>query len=821
MTTKSSAGSRSGEEQAQGQSAPSKRTGRSSGRNFERPKARFFGEEIVTTGSLAGRSEAGRAQGQPPPKRTQPQKPPQSPKPTKQPQPQPQQRAESTRGRSSGRPKARTGAAVAAPSPAEAKTVEGHLQGHPRGFAFLLTAAEEKDIFIAAPDMHGAVHDDLVVVRLRPGGKTPDRPEGEVVKILERGTSQLVGVFQGTTAGGVVIPDDPRIAVNLLIPKGATAEASSGDKVVAAVTRWPQDYGSPEGKVSEVLGAKGSPGVDVLSIIRKFDLPESFPKRILKEARQVEQTVSADQTTGRFDLRHLPIVTIDGEDARDLDDAVSVERLAGGTYLLGVHIADVAHYVQEGTPLDQEALRRGTSVYLVDRVIPMLPPELSNGICSLNPQVDRLTKTVFMEFDDSGRRLGYALVKSVIRTCERMSYKGVRLILEGTDQEPKYDYLREQFAVMEELTTILRRRRMARGSLDFDLPECKVGLDEEGRPVDLYRYPRSIADIIIEEFMLAANETVARHLSRVDLPGIYRVHEDPDPERIAALEASLAVLGFPLQHRGKPTPLMFQDLLERIKDRPEERMINTLVLRSMKRARYASAPLGHFGLAARYYLHFTSPIRRYPDLVVHRVLEETLPPAGYFYPEDWVLIPRIAALCPEQGERPQTPEQIKRREQFVARLREQAGEIAEQTSQREQVADEAERESVDMKKVEYMLQHLGDTFPGIISGITQFGIFVELENLVEGLIRIATIEDDYYEYNEAPPSLLGVRTGRRFRIGDPIQVQVARVSVDDRQIDFALVKTAVEGGEQGGRKRRQRPGKGRPKDRRRKPQGEA
>lgn len=722
--------------------------------------------------------------------------------------------------------------------------ITGRLQGHARGFGFVITEDESKDIYIAPEDIRGAMHNDQVVVRLKEWWKKQDRPEGEVVEIIERANRRIVGTFQQVNRMGMVTPDDQRVGPSILIPREMASGARSGDKVVVEITSWPQARRAPEGRVIEVLGAKGAPGVDVLSIIRKFELPEDFPKKVYREVKKVPREVPEEATKERYDLRHLPIITIDGEDAKDLDDAVSVERLPSGNYLLGVHIADVAHYVREGTALDAEARQRGTSVYLVDRVIPMLPPELSNGICSLNQRVDRLTKSVFMEFNPAGTLLNYGLINSVIRTAERMTYKTVRQILELlTDNSPtaelkaagdfdsselkKYEYLFEDLYLMQELAGILRQRRFKRGSLDFDLPECKVGLDERGRPIELYRYPRSVADIIIEEFMLAANETVARHLVSHGLPGVFRVHEQPDPAKIEELEKSLAALGFSLNRSSKVTPRMIQVLLERVKGKPEERMVNTLVLRSMMRARYAPSSLGHFGLANKYYLHFTSPIRRYPDLVVHRVLDEVLPPSGFFQPRSWRPHTRAGILREPQSigkRRPSasgSPDADRStsedQEKFLARIREIIPQIAEHSSERERTADEAERESVEMKMVEYMEQHLGEVFPGTISGVTPFGVFVQLENLVEGLVRVSSISDDYYQYVEAPPSLIGERNQRRLRIGDPVTVQVARVSVEERMIDFILV--ADSDSERGGggvvQQRKKRVHKGRS----RKPKG--
>ena len=724
--------------------------------------------------------------------------------------------------------------------PDQVHYITGRLQGHPRGFGFVLPevsgdkpASEPvRDIYIRPEDLNGAMHQDRVQVRVR-GTTEKGHPEGEIIRILERGSRRLVGTYQRHGRLGIVVPDEARINWDVYVSREDAGMARSGDKVVVELTRWPEQRRNPEGRVVEVLGAKGSPGVDVLSIIRKYDLPEEFPKKVLREVQWVPTTVRPEDLEGRYDLRHLSIVTIDGADAKDLDDAVSIEILPNGHYLLGVHIADVAYYVRSGSPVDVEAMHRGTSVYLVDRVIPMLPPELSNGICSLNPQVDRLTLSVFMELDETGERTAYSIFPSVIRTVERMTYTAVRQIL--VDKDPamleRYHNLVEDFRRMEQLAKILRERRVDRGALDFDLPECKVGLDDDGRPIDLYRYPRSIADEIIEEFMLAANETVAWHLHIQELPGMYRVHEEPESDKLEEMNRSLQALGYTLPRLGKIHTRVFQQLLKRVEGRREERVINTLLLRSMRHARYDPTPLGHFGLAVKYYTHFTSPIRRYPDLIVHRILQASLPAEGFFFPSAWRPRPDLNQVRVEMeavGNKQSATDlgirandsdyyvsnskgrltvkgrkkaagaenlnweiaaenSTPSRKEVLNRLAPMLPQIADEASERERKAEEAERESVDMKKVEYMLQHVGEIFPGIVSGVTPFGMFVELENLVEGLVHVASIEDDYYIYVDSPPSLIGERTRRQFRIGDEVEVEVVRVSVEQRQVDFELV----------------------------------
>ena len=730
--------------------------------------------------------------------------------------------------------------------PAQLHYVTGRLQGHPRGFAFVIPEVNKEkpatepvqDVYVRGEDLNGAMHQDKVVVRVR-GTSDRGRLEGEIIRVLERGNPRLVGTYQLSGRFGVVTPDEARINWDIIIAREDVYTAQPGDKVVAEITRWPEQRRNPEGKVVEVLGSKDTPGVDVLSIIRKFNLPEQFSKKVQGEVPWISSEVSEEDIGNRYDLRHLSIVSIDGEDAKDLDDAVSVETLPNGNYLLGVHIADVAHYVRQGSALDTEAMRRGTSVYLVDRVIPMLPPELSNGICSLNPKVNRLTLSVFMEFDETGERLAYSIFPSVIRTVERMTYTNVRKVLLDKDPEilQRYDYLVENFQRMERLSKILRKRRFDRGALDFDLPECKVGLDELGRPINLYRYPRSLADEIIEEFMLAANETTATYMFSRQLPGIYRVHEDPDPDKLQEVNRSLQALGYTLPLNKKVHTRMFQQLLKKVEGLPEERVINTLLLRAMRHARYAPAPLGHFGLATKLYTHFTSPIRRYPDLIVHRILHASLPVEGYYEPSAWRPRKDIRKGLPNYGNLGsaainkaagaedftwETANEVRQndsmdnslsllsrdskgllgkwsaetgnasrdasRKDALTWLSQNIPQIAEESSVRERAAEEAERESVDMKKVEYMLQHVGETFPGIVSGVTSFGMFVELENLVEGLVHVTSLDDDYYIYVESPPSLIGERTKRRFRIGDQVEVDLVRVNVDQRQIDFELTR---------------------------------
>ncbi len=636
----------------------------------------------------------------------------------------------------------------------------GTLQGHPQGYAFLIPDdGRTDDIYISRENLGGAMHNDRVIVRPLGYSLRGKRAEGEVIRILKRANQRVVGTLEEEGRHfAFVVPDDKRLGWDIFIPRAKMRGARKGDKVVVEITRWPEARRSPEGRVVERFGAAGEPGVDILAIVKKYGLPEDFPARVLREAEAIPLELSQEDLAGRWDLRELPVVTIDGEDARDLDDAVSLEVLPGGNYRLGVHIADVAYYVRENSELDKEAFRRGTSVYLVDRVIPMLPPRLSNGICSLNAGEDRLALTVFMEINREGHVIRYEIGPSVIRVAERMTYTHVRRILEEEDPElcQRYAPFVETFHQMRDLCLILRNRRRQRGALDFDFPESKVTLDEQGRPVAVWLLEQSIANQIIEEFMLIANETVAQHLYHLGAPLLYRVHEEPNPEKLVQLNEFLHGFGFHIPSRNGVHPRFFQEVLQQVEGRPEQLVVHTVMLRSLQHARYDPRPLGHFGLAVRLYTHFTSPIRRYPDLIVHRVLWEFL---------------AHGELRPKRKEK-------------LARL---MPVYAEQCSARELVAEEAERETVDLKKVEYIRQFLGEVFEGIVVSVTNFGMFVALPNGIEGLVHVSTMTDDYYIFNEKNYTLTGEHTKKVYRIGDRVRVQVARASLEDRQVDFELV----------------------------------
>lgn len=636
----------------------------------------------------------------------------------------------------------------------------GRIQGHPKGFAFLIPDLPQlPDVFLSPDDLNGAMHNDRVLVRLNKAPTPKSKPEGEVIRILERANTRIVGTFERTQKFGFVIPDDKRIHHDVFVSPDSINGAKNGDKVVVEITSWPEKLRNPGGRIVEILGKAGNPGVDVLSIVRKYQLPEEFPREVLAEAEQLPDKVTPESMENRRDLRDLRMVTIDGADAKDLDDAVSLEILANGNYQLGVHIADVSYYVREGSALDREAYQRATSIYLVDRVIPMLPPKLSNGICSLNPQVDRLAMSVFMEITPQGEVVNYDITPSVIRVTQRMTYDHVRKILVDQDREliNRYADLVEDFRHMEKLALALKEKRLSRGAIDFNFPESQVILDEQGKPVEIVVRPRTIAEMIIEEFMLCANETVAQHLYWLEAPLVYRIHEEPDWEDVVQLNEFLHNLGYRIKITDQEVhPRDYQKVINKVKGKPEERVVNTVLLRSMKHARYAPHCLGHFGLATGFYCHFTAPIRRYPDLVVHRVLREYL----------------------EQG----MP-----RYKRLKELEKKMPAYAEQSSLREKAAEEAERESVELKKVEYMERHLGETFSGIISGVTSFGLFVELDNTVEGLVHVSTMTDDYYQFIEKQLALVGQHTRKMYKLGDRVLVQVARVNTAERQIDFELL----------------------------------
>ena len=636
----------------------------------------------------------------------------------------------------------------------------GRLQGNPKGFAFFIPDDEnEEDVFIPPENLNTAMHNDRVMIRILRNGRNPERSrEGEVCKILTRANKTVVGTFEKDRNFGFVIPDDPRITNDIFVSKDNMQGAETGHKVVVEILRWPDLRRNPEGRIVEILGHRDEAGTDILSIIRQFNLPEEFPEEVEAVAKKIPQSVSQDEIAKRKDLRHLKTFTIDGADAKDLDDAISIEKMENGNFKLGVHIADVNHYVFANSPIDKEAYVRGTSVYLVDRVVPMLPKELSNGICSLNPGEDRLAMSVIMEINRQGRVVDFTIEETVIRSRKRMIYEEVNKILEEKDPEltAQYEDFIEELEMARELCEILNARRVERGSIDFNLVETQIILDENGKPVDIKPVERGISNRMIEEFMLVCNETIAEYMYWQELPFMYRVHEDPDIEKMLDFNEFIHNFGYHLKGIGEGIhPKVLQELLENVKGKPEEGIISAVMLRSLQKARYSHENLGHFGLATKNYCHFTAPIRRYPDLMIHRIIKESI-----------------------HG---------KLNKKRIKELEEILPGMAEHCSKRERVADEAERETDDLKKVEFMLDKLGEEFDGIISGVTNYGIYVQLPNTVEGLVRISTIEDDYYVYNEKHYCLIGERTRRILRLGDSVRVKVAKVDLIMRNIDFVLV----------------------------------
>lgn len=643
--------------------------------------------------------------------------------------------------------------------PEKMNLIRGKVQSHAKGFAFIIPEEEGiDDVYVAQGDLGGAMNGDTVIVRVA-RKSSGDRPEGTVIRIIDRGVTKVVGTYNAGKHFGFVIPDDNRISSDIFIPEDAANGAMEGHKVVAEITKYPEGRKNAEGRIVEILGHKNDPGIDILSIIYKHGLPLEYPAEVMEEAKAVPDEIDPAELEGRRDLRNETIVTIDGEDAKDLDDAVNVTTLPNGNYRLGVHIADVSHYVTEGSMLDKEAYERGTSVYLVDRVIPMIPHRLSNGICSLNPQVDRLTISCEMEITPQGEVVDHEIFPSIIRTTERMTYTNVRKILLKEDDSvlERYHDLIPFFERMGELAHILEEQRRRRGAIDFDFTEAKIIVDEDGKPTEVVIRERTVAERLIESFMLAANETIAEHFYSMDLPFLYRIHEDPNPEKLEKFFNFAVNFGYVL--RGTPEnihPRTLQLLLEKVKGEPEEAVISTVMLRSMQKAKYSHQNLGHFGLATEYYTHFTSPIRRYPDLTVHRLIRK------YLF---------------------EKKVDVKTQEHWKKDL----PEIARHTSACEQRAVEAERETDDLKKAEFMQDKIGESFVGVVSGVTNFGLFVELPNTIEGLVHISYLTDDYYHFSEEHMALIGERTGNVYRIGDQIEVRVLNVNLEERSIDFEVV----------------------------------
>ncbi len=634
----------------------------------------------------------------------------------------------------------------------------GIFCGHAKGFGFVTIEGREQDIYIPAEKTGGAMHGDRVqiVVETENSGR---RPEGAVVRILEHANKTVVGFYQKNKSFGFVLPDNQKLSQDIFIPQGMDMGAVTGHKVVVQITDFGGEQKKPEGLVIEIIGHVNDPGTDILSIIKAYDLPEEFPEEVMKQASRTVDTVDKREMEGRLDLRKLPTVTIDREDAKDLDDAISISKEDENHYTLGVHIADVTHYVQEGSPLDAEALKRGTSVYLVDRVIPMLPHKLSNGICSLNAGEDRLALSCIMEIDGKGNVTNYRIAETVICVDRRMTYTAVNAIVTNRDPEviEQYKDFVEMFDLMKELADILRARREKRGSINFEFPESKILLDEKGKPLEIKPYERNAATKIIEDFMLMANETIAEDYFWQELPFVYRTHDTPEPEKMKRLGTFINNFGYSIKtQNGEVHPKEIQKLLDKIEGTPEEALISRLTLRSMRQAKYTVICTGHFGLAANYYTHFTSPIRRYPDLQIHRIIKENLKQGlgGKRISHYERILPEVTVRC----------------------------------SAMERRADEAERETDKLKKCEYMSRFIGQQFMGAISGVTNWGLYVELPNTVEGLVHVNDMAEDYFVFDEEHMELVGELSKKRYKLGQKVLVEVAGTDKLTRTVDFKLAE---------------------------------
>ncbi|WP_262177842.1 ribonuclease R [Saccharococcus sp. Marseille-Q5394] len=642
--------------------------------------------------------------------------------------------------------------------PERMNLVRGKFIGHAKGFGFVTPETDGMDdIFIPPPEVNGAMNGDIVLVRVSKGDYG-DRREGSIIRIAERKTTKVVGTYQDNRGFGFVIPDDKKLPMDIFIGKGNSLDAVEGHKVVVEITEWPSELKSATGMVVQILGHKNDPGVDILSIIHKHGIEVEFPPEVMEQANKTPDEVQEKDLFKRRDLREDLVITIDGADAKDLDDAISLVKNEDGTYTLSVHIADVSYYVEEHTPLDEEAYDRATSVYLTDRVIPMLPHKLSNGICSLNPHVDRLTMSCQMTIDRNGKVIHHEIFESVIQSKERMTYTDVYKIIGEKDEElmKKYEHIVPMLNNMADLASILRQKRIDRGAIDFDFKESKVIVDEQGWPTDIVIRERTAAERLIEEFMLAANETVAEHFHWMQVPFLYRIHEDPKAEKLQRFFEFLTNFGIVVKGTGnKVHPRALQEIVESIEGMPEETVISTMLLRSMQQAKYFEESLGHFGLSADFYTHFTSPIRRYPDLIVHRLIRT------YLINKD------VSS-------------------ETIAHWNANMSEIAQHTSERERRAVDAERDTDALKKAQYMLDKIGEEFDGVISSVTNFGMFVELENTVEGLVHVSYMTDDYYRFDDRQMMMIGEHTGKQFRIGDEVTIKVVSVKPEESAIDFEI-----------------------------------
>ncbi|HHT97847.1 MAG TPA: ribonuclease R [Clostridiales bacterium] len=633
----------------------------------------------------------------------------------------------------------------------------GVFSGTQKGYGFLIIEGEKDDVFIPEPGVNGAFNGDVVMIKLN-DSKTGKRREGNIVKILERKTVEVVGTYQKSQNFGFVLPDNHKLGQDIFIPKTFAMNAQNGQKVVAKITDYGEGSKNPEGKITEILGFISDPGVDILSVIKAYDLPLQFPKEVKRQINSVPKNINEEDRIGRTDIRNLQTVTIDGEDAKDLDDAISISK-KDGIYTLGVHIADVTHYVTENSAIDKEAYKRGTSVYLIDRVIPMLPPELSNGICSLNVGEDRLALSCFIDIDEKGSVIGHKIAETVVNVNKRMSYTSVAKIIDENNPEEIADNknLIPMLLLMAELAKVLKEKRNQRGSINFDFPESMITLDKDGVPIDIKAYERNTATNIIEEFMLITNETIAENYFWQELPFVYRTHEKPDSEKIKALEVFINNFGYYIKvSQDEVHPKEIQKLLATIDGTAEEAIISRLTLRSMKQAKYTTANTGHFGLSAKYYCHFTAPIRRYPDLQIHRIIKENI--------KGKLLSKRIGHYSKKLDE------------------------VANHSSKTERVAEECEREVDKMKKVQYMKKFIGESFDGIISGITSWGIYVELANTVEGMIHVNNMDDDYYFYDEEHYQMVGKDTNNIYKLGQKIKVELIGADIVLRTIDFKVME---------------------------------
>ena len=637
--------------------------------------------------------------------------------------------------------------------------LEGIYRKNQKGFGFVKIENQEDEIFISKENSLNALNEDKVLIEILFDKTKEKRAEGKIVKILKHQKDTVVGIFQNNKNFGFVVPDDKNFGTDIFISKKNFGKARNNHKVLVQITKYPQKGKKAEGKIIEVIGNVNEAGVDMLSLIKQYDLPYKFPEEVIEEAKQKGNKVDKKDIPNRIDLRDKIIFTIDGEDAKDLDDAVRVEKLDNGNYKLDVHIADVSYYVKEDSLLDKEATLRGTSIYMLGRVIPMLPRELSNGICSLNAGEDRFTLSCSMEIDNTGKVISSNVYKAIIKVTERMTYTDVQKILDKSDKKilEKYKNYIQEFENMKELAEILKAKRIEQGYLNLDIPESKIVLDVDGKVIDVKKYETNFANEIIEQFMLTANETIAEKFYWLEAPFIYRVHEQPDIDKINELNKFLFNLGYKIKaNKDNIYPKEFAKVLEEVKGKDEEKVVSNLILRTLKLARYEAENKGHFGIASKYYCHFTSPIRRYPDLFIHRIISKYL------------------------------EENYELENKKLQRLYDLAEKRAESSSEREKIATKVEREAIDIKKAEFMEDKIGEVYDGIISSITQFGIFVELENTVEGLIRFENLDDDYYIYDEEKKRLIGERTNNIYKIGDKVKIKVIKASKILRQIDFEL-----------------------------------